>query len=359
MQSTLEKGTIKAASKKRTAWIVPALGIVLLISILFASAFGAVSVPITDIIKMAAHKFGLFNIPVTWRAADETIIFQLRFPRVVGAALVGAGLSSAGVIFQGLLRNPLADPYIIGTSAGAAFGATIAMMLPVSFALLGFGLVSLFAFAGGLTTVLIVYNLARSNGRAPVINMLLAGFIVSALLTAAMTFFISLSERFGLNLHAVYAFITGSVSVTSWEQVGVVGVTVASGTAITFLFARHLNAFSLGEEGAAYVGVSVERDKVFLLAAGSLLTAAAVALSGLVGFVGLIVPHAVRLALGPDHRRLAPASALIGAILLVVCDVLARSILAPVEIPVGVITAIIGAPFFIYLLKKTGKKYTF
>ena len=272
---------------------------------------------------------------------------------------VGAALSSAGVIFQGLLRNPLADPYVIGTSAGAALGATIAMMLPISLSVSGFGLVSFFSFAGALATVATVYSLARSGGRTPVINLLLSGVIISSLLIAAMSFFMSMSERFGLNLHTVYSFLMGGVTVTGWEQLMVSGPIIGTGLSLTRLYSRELNALALGEEGASYLGISVEKDKILLLATGSLLTAAAVSISGLVGFVGLIVPHAVRLALGPDHRQLAGTATITGAIFLVLCDLLARSVLAPVEIPVGVITAMVGAPFFIYLLKRTGKKYTF
>jgi iron complex transport system permease protein len=308
---------------------------------------------------MVLHKLGVSGIPITWRAADETIIFQLRLPRVMGAVLVGAALSSAGVIFQGLLRNPLADPYIIGTSAGAAFMATVAMMLPVSYALWGFGFIALMSFAGAVGTVFLVYRLARTGGRTPVVNLLLSGVIVASMLTAFMTFLISMSERFGLNLHSVYSFLMGSFTISSWEQIGVLAPVIAAGIMLTALFSRHLNAFALGEDGASYLGVSVEKDKVILLVTGALLTASAVALSGLVGFVGLIVPHAVRIALGPNHRTLLPVSALGGAVFLVLCDLISRTMLAPIEIPVGVITAIIGAPFFIYLLKKTGKKYTF
>jgi iron complex transport system permease protein len=359
MESALEEKTSVAVPKNRTAWVIPALFLMLFASILLACAYGAAAVPVPEIIKMVLHRLGVPGIPVTWRAVDETIIFQLRLPRVVAAVLVGAALSSAGVIFQGLLRNPLADPYIIGTSAGAAFMATVAMLLPVSYALLDFGLVSLFSFAGALGAVFLVYRLARSGGRTPVVNLILSGFIVSAMLTAFMTFLISMNERFGLNLHAVYSFLMGRFAISSWEQIAVLTPLIATGILLTRLFSRHLNAFVLGEDGASYLGVSVEKDKIVLLVTGALLTASAVALSGLVGFVGLIVPHAVRILLGPDHRTLVPVSALGGAVFLVLCDLVSRTLLSPIEIPVGVITAIIGAPFFIYLLRKTGKKYTF
>ncbi len=343
----------------RLILILLLLGGGLVIALLLASAFGAVTIPLPDILKMALNKVAVFDFPSTWRAVDETIIFQIRLPRVIGGALVGAALATAGVLFQGLLRNPMADPYIIGTSAGAALGATIAMTLPINLAFLGFGLVPAAAFIGALSTVILVYNLARVGGKTPIISMLLAGFVVSALLAAVMAFMMSMSDRFGLNLHSVYSFLMGHISVTSWGQIAIIAPLVIGGIIGARFFAFHLNAFSLGEEGAAYLGIEIERDKILILALGSLLTAAAVSISGLIGFVGLVVPHAVRLSLGPDHRFLLPASALAGAAFLVIADLLARVLLAPVEIPVGVITAIIGAPFFIYLLRHARKEYAF
>ncbi len=349
---------LKLKRQNRIA-LISLLGGGLVVSLLVASAFGAVNIPILDILKMALGKIAIFDFSSTWRVADETIIFHIRLPRVVGGAAVGAALATAGVLFQGLLRNPLADPYIIGTSAGAALGATIAMLLPLNIAFLGFGLVPLAAFIGALLTVILVYNLARISGRTPIISMLLAGFVVNAFLMAIMSFFMSMSERFNLNLHAVYSFLMGHISVTSWGQLAVIASLVIGCLIASRFFAFHLNAFSIGEEGAASLGIEVERDKMIILALGSLLTATAVSISGLIGFVGLVVPHAMRLVLGPDHRLLLPASALAGSALVVIADLLARIILAPVEIPVGIITAIIGAPFFIHLLRRTRREYAF
>ena len=350
---------IKLRRSNRLVLVLFVLGGSLAIALLLACALGAVTIPLPHILKMAINKVAFFDFPATWRAVDETIIFQIRLPRVVGGALVGAALATAGVLFQGLLRNPMADPYIIGTSAGAALGATIAMMLPINIAFLGFGLVPVIAFCGALATVILVYNLARVGGKTPIISMLLAGFVVSALLFAIMAFLMSMGERFDLNLHSIYSFLFGHISVTGWGQIAVIAPLVIGGIIGARFFAFHLNAFSLGEEGAAYLGVEVERDKILILGLGSLLTAAAVSISGLVGFVGLVVPHAVRLSLGPDHRLLLPASALAGGAFVVIADLLARILLAPVEIPVGIITAIIGAPFFIYLLRHTRREYAF
>ncbi|MBI4284826.1 MAG: iron chelate uptake ABC transporter family permease subunit [Chloroflexi bacterium] len=329
------------------------------IAVFLASAFGSVNIALPVILKMVLNKIALFHFPDSWSAASETILFQIRLPRVAGGALVGAALATAGVLFQGLLRNPMADPYIIGTSAGAALGATVAMTLPVSLSFFGFGLVPVAAFIGALLTVVIVYNLARVGGRTPIISMLLAGFVVSSLLAAIMALVMSLGDRLGLSLRPVYSFLFGQLSVTGWQQLIVVAPLVVLGILGARFFAFHLNAFSLGEEGAAYLGIEVERDKLCILALGSLLTAAAVSISGLVGFIGLVAPHAVRLVLGPDHRLLIPAAALAGGAFLVIADLLARTLLAPVEIPVGVVTAIIGGPFFLYLLRSSRREYAF
>ena len=350
---------IKLMRRNRKTLILPLLVAGLVASVFLASAFGAVDIHLSDILKMTLNRLATFDFPSTWRAVDETIIFQIRLPRVISGALVGAALATAGVLFQGLLRNPMADPYIIGTSAGAALGATLAMMVPINLMFLGFGLITVGAFCGALATVILVYNLARVGGKTPIISMLLAGFVVSAFLAAIMAFLMSMSDRFNLNLHSVYSFLMGHISVASWEQIAIVAPLVIGGIIGARFFAFHLNAFSLGEEGAAYLGIEVEKEKIYILALGSLLTATAVSISGLVGFVGLVVPHAVRLVLGPDHRLLLPASALAGGGFVVIADLLARIILAPTEIPVGIITAIIGAPFFIYLLRRSRREYAF
>ncbi len=344
--------------QNRRLLILLALGAFLLFCLLIAVSLGAVPISPLDIIKMTLNKTGLFHFTATWQSSDETILFLIRLPRVIAGSLVGAALASAGVLFQGMLRNPMADPYIIGTSAGAAFGATIAMMLPVSVAFLSFGLVPIAAFFGALGAVLLVYNLARVGGKTPIVSMLLAGFAVSAMLAAIVFLMVTLSSRTGL-LQNVYSFLMGSISVSGWNQIIIIAPLIIGAIVAARFLAFRLNALSLGEEGAAYLGIDVERDKIIVLALGSLLTAAAVSISGLIGFVGLVVPHAVRLVLGPDHRLLLPAAALSGAAFIVLADLFARTVLAPSEIPIGIITAIIGAPFFIYLLRHTRREYAF
>jgi iron complex transport system permease protein len=345
--------------RNRVVVVLGMLTLTLVGAMLLACAVGAVSIPPLDIVKMTLNRLPLFDFQPTWQLTDETIIFQIRLIRVVAGVLIGAALATAGVLFQGLLRNPMADPYIIGTSAGAALGATLAMMVPLGLAFAGFGLVPVGAFCGALLTVLLVYNLARVGGKTPVVSMLLAGFVVSAMLASVMSFLIIVSDILQLKLHSVFSFIMGSISVQEWSQIAVIAPLILGGIVVARFFAFHLNAFALGEEGAAYLGISVEREKILILALGSLLTACAVSLSGLIGFVGLVVPHAVRLALGPDHRLLLPASALAGAAFLVIADTLARTLLAPTEIPVGIFTALIGAPFFIFLLRRSRREYAF
>jgi ABC-type Fe3+-siderophore transport system permease subunit len=345
-------------SARKSAVIVGLL-VILAAVMLISVSLGAVRIPLPEILKILLHRLGMYHATPNWPPTDESIIFQIRLPRVLGAALVGTALSTAGVLFQGLFRNPMADPYVIGTSAGAAFGATIAMLLPLSVVFFGFGLVPLAAFCGALASVLIVYRLARFGGKTPVVSMLLAGFVMSSFLTAIIMVLLTVSDRLSLKLHQVFSFLMGGISVAYWQQIVVIAPLVILGVLGARLLGTHLNAFATGEEGAAYLGINVEREKKIVLGLGSLLTACAVSLGGLIGFIGLIVPHAIRLVLGPDHRSLVPASALAGAIFLVLADLLARTLLAPTELPVGVLTALIGAPFFIYLLARSRREYAF
>ncbi len=346
-------------SRKRIISVLTILVILLLACVIVSCAFGPVNVSLLNIIKMTLNKISFTNFEPVWPASHETIIFNVRLPRVIAGVFVGAALASAGVIFQGLLRNPMADPYIIGTSAGAALGATLAMMLPISFAFLSLGVVPIAAFCGALITVLLVYNLARVGGKTPVVSMLLAGFVTSSMLAGIMTLLISINSSLQEKLTSVFRFLMGGFAIIYWNQLIVIIPLVIIGIFLTQLLARQLNAFSLGEEGAAHLGINTERAKLIFLALGALLTATAVSISGLIGFVGLITPHAMRLILGPDHRLLLPASAISGASFLIIADLVARIMIAPSEVPVGAITAVIGAPFFIYLLRRSKREYTF
>jgi ABC-type Fe3+-siderophore transport system permease subunit len=329
----------------------------LAVSVALGVAVGSVPLSPLAIVDMVLHRVGIAQGAATWRPQDEVILFDLRLPRVMGAALVGLALATAGALFQGLLRNPLADPYVIGTSGGASLGALLGILVATPLHLLGFGIVQLTAFAGALAAVALVYQLAHVGGRARVVTLLLAGFTVSALLGYAASFLLIVNDRLQLSLPRIYAWLLGGVAVDSWASLAVVApLTLLVAVAATGL-ARSLNALSLGEDAAARLGVAVERDTRLALVAGSLLTATAVSISGMIGFVGLVVPHLIRLLWGPDHRLLLPAAGLAGASFLVLADLAARSLLPPTEIPVGILTAFIGAPYFLYLLRRTRREY--
>jgi iron complex transport system permease protein len=306
-------------------------------------AAGSVALAPGDTLAILLRAAGLPLEP-TWSPAAETIVLELRLPRVLTAAVVGAGLAVAGATYQGLLRNPLADPYVLGTASGAALGAAIAVLLPVRAALLDLGLLNALAFAGGLAAVAVVYRLGRGGPLAPLTGLLLTGYAVGSLLAAglAMTMYLS-----GANLRQIFAFLLGGFEGASWPRLAVALPLIAGGSLAILARARSLNGLLLGEEAAAHLGVDVRRERRILLALATLVTAAGVAISGLIGFVGLVAPHLVRLAVGPNARHVLPLGALLGAVLLVGADLVARLL---GEIPVGVVTAVVGAPFFLVLL---------
>ncbi len=279
--------------------------------------------------------------------AEKTIVFSIRLPRVIFAGFVGAALSTAGVVFQALLRNPLAEPYILGISGGAAVGAICAISLgwqAFAFAVPGL------AFLGALLTILLVFAVGRSGGEAGATSLLLAGVIVNAFFSAIIMFLISISR--GADLHNITFWLMGDLGLARGIKIVFPGICALVGAAAVYSHARSLNLIVAGEETALQLGVDVERTKIVLLTAASAMTAVAVAFSGIIGFVGLIIPHIMRMLLGPDHRLLLPAAFLGGASFLAAADTLARTAVPSAELPVGVITAFCGAPYFIYLLKR-------
>lgn len=325
-------------------------------AVFLATAGGAVPIPPARILAILGRGLGVTSFAGDLPPREVAIVMDVRLPRVVTAAVVGAGLALAGTVFQGLLRNPLADPYVIGTAAGAALGATLALLASAGLAAWGFIPVPVAAFLGALAAVSIVYRVSIIGSRTPIITLLLAGFAVSSVLTASMAFLWLLND---VTLKRTIYWTMGGFSASGWKELTVVIPLLLGAGVASRLFTADLNALLLGEEAAAHLGVEVERRKLALLAIGSLLTAAAVSISGLIGFVGLIVPHIARLLFGPDHRTLLPAAAVAGAIFLVLADLIARTLLAPQEIPVGIITALLGAPFFIWLLRRHKREYTF
>jgi iron complex transport system permease protein len=315
--------------------------------------FGSATIAPLDVLRVVAHHLGLLPGHISVSAPDQSIVWDLRLPRVLAAALVGCGLAVAGSLFQAVLRNPLADPYVIGTSAGAQVGVAVAVILPIQFGLLGFDTTQALAFAGAVLTVLFVYALARSGPVTPVVTLVLAGFVTSSFLISLTTFIAVASNR----TSQILLWTLGGVAVTEWSQLAAAAFLILAASAAAFLLARQLDVILLGEDQATYLGVRVETLKLAAVTLGSLLTAMAVSLAGVVAFVGLVSPHAVRLVYGPGHRLLIPLAAVAGAIFLVVADLISRVVLAPTEIPLGVITPVVGAPLFLYLLRRNRRGY--
>ncbi len=335
----------------RAGWLA-VMGVVLLLVVLVGGiVLGSVDLaPGTTLAILGRRVLGL-DLPVTWPATAEAIVIDLRLPRVLTAMVVGTGLAVAGATFQGLLRNPLADPYVLGTASGAALGAAIAVLVPVRSLVLEFGLLHGLAFVGALASVTLVYRLSRTSPLSPLTSLLLTGYAVGSLLSAGLAMAMYLS---GTGLRQIFAYLLGGFDGTSWVRLAVAAPLVVGGSVLILLRARSLNGFLLGEEAAAHLGVDVRRERAILLALASLVTAAGVAVAGLIGFVGLVVPHLVRLLVGPNARLVLPISALFGASLLAVADVIARMLGG---IPVGVVTAVIGAPFFLALLRRARTGY--
>lgn len=327
----------------------------LIISILIAIAFvstwacvhiGSEKIPSQEINRILISKLTgrhLLGSPI------ETIVWDLRLPRILVAALVGASLALAGVAFQGILRNPLADPYIVGTSAGAAVGGVFAIVFNIRGSLLGISAIAVLAFVGALLAMYLVYRISVIGGRIPVETFLLAGVVVGSFLWAMVSFLLTLAKQ---NMQEIVFWLMGSTGSASWSGVTMLFIYFIIGFAGLIYLSHSLNILTLGDESAMHLGVEVEKVKNLIIIFASLVTAASVASAGLIGFVGLMIPHVIRLVAGADHRTLIPTSAIAGAIYLMWVDTAARSILSPREIPVGVLTAIMGAPFFLYLLRK-------
>ncbi|MFA5845027.1 MAG: iron ABC transporter permease [Coriobacteriia bacterium] len=324
---------------------IPALFVALAFAILAGVGLGAVRVSPADILgaigrTISGHRAGM----------GDAVIIDLRLPRVLLAALVGAALAGAGTLYQALFRNPLADPYILGISSGAGLGATIALIAGAGSAVARLVGVPAGAFVGAVATITLVVRLSSRRGRIDPTSLLLAGVAISYTLAALTSF---LMVFFRQSMQQVVFWMMGGLQGASWTYVITLAVMVTLGTAVPALRLRELDVLLLGDERAAQLGVDVERSKRIVLAAASLLVAGAVAVSGLIGFVGLMTPHMARLILGPGHRRLLPASMLAGATVMVLADLVARIVLAPVEIPVGIVTALFGGPFFVWLLVRS------
>jgi iron complex transport system permease protein len=335
-----------------------ALAGLLIVVTVFATTLGSVHIPFTTTFQVLLSQLPFVHItisppevlgtPLTLETL-RTIILDIRLPRVLLAGLVGAALAVAGATYQGLFRNPLADPYLLGVSSGAGLGATVAMLTPFAAAWLSAGAVPVFAFVGAVGAVAVVYWLARVGRTLPTTTLILAGVALSALLASVTSYLMTTS---GEELHGIVFWLLGGLYLTKWSEVWIVLPCVLAGLAVIWIHARPLNVMQLDEEQAQQLGINVERVKIILLVAATLVTSSAICFTGLIGFVGILIPHAVRLIWGPDYRFLLPISTLVGAIFLILADTLARTIMPPTEIPVGIITAFCGAPFFLYLLRR-------
>jgi len=330
-------------------WLVVVVLAVLVIAILSVGT-GSVAIPPLTALKILLARLPFVTLAADWPASSAAILLDIRLPRVALVALAGAGLASSGAAYQGVFRNPLADPYLIGVASGAGLGAICAIVLRMRFpGLVGAFGVPLGAFAGALVTVALVYVFGRVGRGMPTTTLLLAGVALGTLASALSTFVLL---RAGQQIGLISAFLLGGYGSAGWEPVLIVAPLVAIGFGTLLLLARPLNLLLFDEEQAGQLGVHVERAKLIAVVAATLTTAAPVAFSGPIGFVGLIVPHAARLLVGADHRRLLPLSALGGAGFLMLADLLARTIVAPEELPLGVVTAFAGVPFFLYLLRR-------
>ncbi|WP_418284548.1 vitamin B12 ABC transporter permease BtuC [Halorubrum sp. DTA46] len=371
--------------RRRTTGWSAALAALLALVIVVSAGIGPVRIPPAEVVKIVLnaavipagveigtgrtgalalpHAGVSYHSPFSFPVDDvhERIVLHVRLPRILLAALVGFALAAAGTVMQGFFRNPMADPSIIGVSSGAAVGAVAFIVFPVALSTtvalpvvgavqvgLSYGAgVSLFAFVGALLAAFGVYAIATRHGRTPVATLLLAGVAIQTFLGAVISY---LQLQAGESLRRIVAWLMGHLSGAAWSEVAVTAVVVPPLFLVLLVYARDLNVLLLGEEDARGLGIEVERTKRLLLAASALITAAGVAFAGVIGFVGLIVPHILRLVVGPDHRILLPTAALSGGAFLVAADTFARA--GATELPVGVVTAAVGAPFFIYLLTK-------
>lgn len=332
--------------------------LLLLFSIVISVSIGSASLPISLVWRILVHQcfeyipFIPSPIEPNWAVSSEKIVLMVRLPRIMLAVFVGCALSLAGAGFQGILRNPLADPFTLGVASGSSVGAAFLILFGLQYALFGQWTVPIVAFATGVITLAVVLRLASVQGKYKIETVILAGVVVQAFLGSVVSFMVSMSEHV---VNDILFWLMGSLQMKGWSYSGVMLPYVMIGGLVLIMYSRSLNLFALGERQAAHLGVRIERTKRIVLVFSTFLTAAAVSVAGVIGFVGLVTPHMTRLMVGPDHRILIPLSGLFGGIYVLWADTLARTLLSPTEIPLGVVTAFIGAPFFAYLLVRHKK----
>ncbi|MEU7104029.1 iron ABC transporter permease [Streptomyces sp. NPDC046215] len=345
----------KPPRRRPFAATLAVLGALLLVSLTAGLAIGSVHVPPGQVWGIVAHALGAGPSEPGWSRARETIVLDVRAPRVLLGAVTGAGLAVVGTAMQALVRNPLAEPYLLGVSSGASLGAVTVIVFGVSL----FGPVSLSvaAFAGALLTLLLVYSTARAGGRITSVRLVLSGVAVAAVLTAVMDLLLLTGDR-GNEARAVLAWTLGGLGGVQWGTLWLPGAALSLGVVVLLVQARSLNLLLAGEEAATTMGLDVARFRARMFVLLSLVTGVLVAAAGPIGFVGLMLPHIVRLFVGGDHRRVLPAAALAGAVFLVWADIAARTVAAPMEVPVGVLTALCGGPFFLWLMRRDARRST-
>jgi len=321
----------------------------LALALLLSVAVGAVFIPPGVVVRMLASLLPGASIVADWPESFAAIVFQIRLPHTALIALTGAALGGSGAVYQGVFRNPLADPYLIGVASGAGLGAVLGLALQWPGQWAGLYLVPVAAFIGALLTISIVYYLARVGRSVPTTTLILAGVAVSAFATSLSSFLMLRSNE---ELRRAFSWLLGGAIMGGWPPVVAMLPYIVLGLTALVLSGHTLNVLQFGEEQAQQLGIPVERTKLLLILAASLTTAAAVAFSGIIGFIGLIVPHLVRFTWGPDYRRLVPLSIIAGSSALLLADILARIILAPQALPVGIVTAMAGAPFFLWILRR-------
>jgi iron complex transport system permease protein len=323
--------------------------VLLALTFVFSVGLGSVSIQAGTVIGVLLNRLPYLDVTQAWPDTFETIIFKVRLPHTILIAITGAALGGSGAAYQGLFRNPLADPYIIGVASGAGLGAVAAMALHWPEGWLGYYWIPLGAFVGALVTILLVYNLARVGRMIPLTTLILSGVAIGTFNSAVTSFLMLRSNE---QIHRAISFLLGGSTMSGWRPVVAALPYMAVGVVLLVFSGHLLNVLQFGEEQAKQMGLSVERAKFFVVVTASLTTAVAVSFSGVIGFVGLIVPHLMRMFWGPDYRRLIPLSILAGSSVLLGADLLARILIAPQVLPVGIVTALIGTPFFLWVLRR-------
>jgi iron complex transport system permease protein len=325
----------------------------LLLMLIISGAVGSVTIPPLTVVKVVAARLTFLKVVADWPTTYETILYDIRLPHTILIALAGMALGGSGAAYQGLFRNPLADPYIIGVASGAGLGAVLAMTANWPATILGMAAIPLAAFVGAVITVFVVYSIARVGRSTPVTTLLLAGVAVGTFASSITSLLMLLSTS---ELHRAVAWLLGGFTLGGWGPVLVSLPYLAIGLAALVALGRPLNVLQFGDEEALQLGLDVEKFKLVIVIAASLVAATAVAFSGIIAFIGLIVPHLIRILWGFDYRRLIPLSILGGGASLLAADAVARTLLAPRDLPVGVITSVVGAPFFLWLLRRAKRE---